>query len=184
MASHPVYSMTIAGLTIPESIQYDDKTLFLNGAGLRKIISIKLYIGALYLKKPMSDANAIIEANEPMGIRLLWLRQIPLQKMPKVWLSSFKLATDGNTEPFQEQIDKVIEFTKKEPIMRYVSFDFIYLPDKGLHLYVDSKGKKKLTGVIPGYEFKKVFFKIWLGERPCQENLKKALLTNTISADQ
>jgi len=175
--SHNSYSITIAGLNISENLIIEKETLCLNGAGLRRILGIKIYTGALYLKEKSNNPEQIINSNKPMAIKLVWLRRIPIQKMPKVWIDSFKLATNGNITPFQDKIDKIIQFTKQEKIKKYVSFNFVYLPDKGLILFVDTPIRlNKKIGIVQGFDFKKTFFKIWLGNNPCQVSLKNKLL--------
>jgi len=175
--SHNSFSITIAGLNISENFIIEKETLCLNGTGLRRILGIKIYAGALYLKEKSNNPEQIINSNKPMAIKLIWLRRIPIQKMPRVWTDSFKLATNGNIAPIQDKIDKIIQFTKQEKIKKYVSFNFVYLPDKGLILFVDTPIRlNKKIGVVQGLDFKKTFFKIWLGDNPCQVNLKNKLL--------
>ena len=51
-------------------------------------------------------------------------------------------------------------------------YEFIYLPDVGTHVAKN----QQLVDVIPGLEFKKAFFGIFLSDDPIQKNLKKAML--------
>ena len=51
-------------------------------------------------------------------------------------------------------------------------FEFIYIPDSGINVIKNSK----YIDTIPGMEFKKAFFGIWLSNDPIQKNLKKAML--------
>ena len=55
---------------MPESLQTGQTQLMLNGAGIRTKFFFDIYVGGLYLKEKSQDATAIIEANEPMAIRL------------------------------------------------------------------------------------------------------------------
>jgi hypothetical protein len=62
--------------------------------------------------------------------------------------------------------------TKKNDVWTY-----IYIPGKGTEVYVNDGAANKLMGVIPGLDFKKALFSIWLGENPPVGNsLKKELL--------
>ena len=60
----------IGGINMPESLQTGQTQLMLNGAGIREKFFFDIYVGGLYLKEKSQDATAIIEANEPMAIRL------------------------------------------------------------------------------------------------------------------
>jgi hypothetical protein len=52
-----------------------------------------------------------------------------------------------------------------------ITFD--YVPGVGSSAYVN---KTRLGEVLPGDQFARVFFRIWLGEQPVQESLKRELL--------
>jgi hypothetical protein len=53
------------------------------------------------------------------------------------------------------------------------NFNLIYTPlDKSIWVYKNNI----LEGKIPGLEFKKAFFGIWLGQNPVDDDLKKSLL--------
>ena len=48
----------------------------------------------------------------------------------------------------------------------------IYKPGKGVAVIINNKMK----GVMPGLEFKKALFAIWLGGKPASGKLKKGML--------
>src|SRR6185312_5065713 len=60
------------GVSFPEHVQARGQTLTLNGLGLRKatIFGIKVYVGALYVAHPTSDAAAILTSRDPVQIEL------------------------------------------------------------------------------------------------------------------
>src|SRR5512140_2786267 len=64
------HAMKIAGITMPDSFTAGDTPLVLNGAGVRTKLAISIYAGGLYLKMKSTAAAAIIDADEPMSIRL------------------------------------------------------------------------------------------------------------------
>ena len=53
-------------------------------------------------------------------------------------------------------------------------YEFIYLPDSGVHVLKNAN----FIDSIPGIEFKKAFFGIFLSNSPIQKSLKKAMLGN------
>ena len=53
-----------------------EKTLKLNGLGLRKKAIFKVYVGGLYLEAPSKDAAAIVAADAPKAVRMHFLRDL------------------------------------------------------------------------------------------------------------
>ena len=66
-----VFSVSSLSATeIPQNIQFKENTLVLNGQGTRIIFFMKVYEGSLYLESESTDANAIVNNNSPMAIRI------------------------------------------------------------------------------------------------------------------
>jgi hypothetical protein len=171
--------VVIKGVTSPESIKEENHTLVLNGAGVRKKGPIDLYVAALYLLTKNKDAAKIIEAAEPMAMRIVILsKRITSEKMDKTMREGFVKSTKGNTSPFQDRIDA---FSKalSEDISKGASYDLVFLPDKDM-VRVLKDGKMKTE--IKGLDFKKVLFAIWLGDEPVDKDLKKNLLAEELAA--
>jgi len=47
LVAQSVEAREIAGVTVPETVSIADRTLVLNGAGIRKKFFVKVYVGAL-----------------------------------------------------------------------------------------------------------------------------------------
>ena len=162
----------IGGINIPESLQTGQIQLMLNGAGIRTKLFFDIYVGCLYLKEKSQDATSIIEANEPMAIRLHVLSSmLTSKKMEKATRKGFEKATGGNIEPIKVQIDEFCTVFKKE-IKEDDRYDLIYVPEKGVEVYINGE----YTSVTEGLAFKQALFGIWLSDKPAQKSLKKAML--------
>jgi hypothetical protein len=162
----------IGGINMPESLKTGQTTLMLNGAGVRTKLFFDIYVGGLYLKERSNDPKAIIAADEPMAIRLHILSSmLTSKKMEKATRKGFEKATGGNIEPIKVQIDEFCSVFKKE-IKEDDSYDLIYVPGKGVEVYINGE----YTSVTEGLAFKKALFGIWLSEKPAQKSLKKAML--------
>ena len=59
---------TLAGVTLPDTVQVDGRTLVLDGLGLRKKFGVKVYVAGLYLEHKSSDSSAILKADAPKRI--------------------------------------------------------------------------------------------------------------------
>jgi hypothetical protein len=163
------------GVTFPETYQVENHSLVLNGAGVRKKGPIDLYVAALYTVSKNKDANKIIEAAEPMAIRIVIIsRIITSKKMDKAIHEGFAKSTHGNTTPYQ---DKINEFSKalSEDITKGTTYDLMFLPDKNvLRVLKDNQPRTEIKGL----DFKKVLFAIWLGEEPVDMDLKRKMLSH------
>ena len=162
----------IGGINMPESLKTGQTTLMLNGAGVRTKLFFDIYVGGLYLKEKSQDPKAIMAADEPMAIRLHIVSSMATsKKMEKATRKGFVKATGGNIEPIKVQIDEFCSVFKKE-IKEDDSYDLIYVPGKGVEVYINGE----YASVTEGLAFKKALFGIYLSDKPAQKSLKKAML--------
>lgn len=167
------YSQVPIGRTVMEyEVEYGGEILKMNGGGVRSMLFIELYSGGLYLKNKSNDPIAIAYANETMGIRIkITSRLITRERMLSAIEEGFEKATDGKIEPLKDRIAKVREYYAK-PIKKGDLLELIYIKDKGVICYLN----KEELGVIKGQDFKFALYKIWLGDNPASEGLKKGML--------
>ncbi|RTZ63042.1 MAG: chalcone isomerase [Aquificaceae bacterium] len=170
------YAYTAGGVVLPDKMSVGGKLLVLNGAGLRTKFILTLYAGGLYLGAKNADANKIINANEPMAIRLKIISGfITAEKMSTATKEGFHNSTGGKTAPVQAQIDQFMGVFKQK-IEKGDEFDFIYTPTGGTKIVKNNKAQT----VIKSLAFKKALFGIWLSNRPAQASLKKEMLGEKI----
>ncbi len=157
---------------LPYEQTFAETELKLNGAGLREMLWIDLYAGGLYLQNQSKDPKTILDADETMSIKLNIVSGFVTQKkMIKAVRDGFQKATFNNTKSLDERINKFIKFFS-EPIVKNDIFDLVYIKGEGVKAY---KNEKEL-GIIEGRDFKYALFKIWLGDEPASESLKKGML--------
>ncbi len=162
----------VAGVAMPETLKLESGELLLNGAGIRTKLFMDMYIGGLYLRKKTAAARAIVEAKEPMAIKLHVVSGvITSERMKETTNEGFELSLKGNTAPLRERIDRFIAVFDEE-IGKNDVFDFIYLPGIGVNIF--KSGSYRAT--IVGHDFKQALFGIWLSEDPVQESLKQEML--------
>ena len=100
----------IGGVPLSDTLKIGDTSLVLNGGGIREKFWIDLYIGGLYLTQKESNAQTIIEANQPMAIYLeIVSGLITSEKMIEAVDEGFEKSTQGNIEPFKNEIESVVE---------------------------------------------------------------------------
>ena len=165
---------TYAAVELPESMEYQDTKLILNGQGTRVFFIYDIYESGLYLNSANSNAEEIINDNSAMGIRLDVLSSmLTAEAMKKAINEGFVKSTKDNTQPINDQIGQFMT-TLHQAIEVGDVYEFIYLPGSG----VDVLRNSELLDTIAGLEFKKAFFGIWLSDNPVQKSLKKAMLGN------
>lgn len=163
----------IAGIEMPDRLPTIEIPLQLNGAGTRVEWFVDVYAAGLYLRESQQDARRILEANEPMAIRMHILTDLlTSKKIIEAVREGFEKSTNGQTGPYETLINSTLQAFAGE-IRKHDYFDLVYLPDQGVDIY---KNGELLYQVESGLEFKKALFGIWLSERPIQERLKKAML--------
>ena len=165
-------AVELAGVTVPDTYSYAGKNMQLNGAGLRKKMFIKLYVGSLYLTQKSNDAEKIMADDSPMAIRLIIKSSlISPKRMKAATLEGFEKSTNGNIEPIKPQIDALLATFDKGVASGDV-YEMINIPNKGVD--VVRNGVKVVT--IKSLAFKKALFGIWLSSNPIQADLKKKML--------
>ncbi|MDQ5768332.1 chalcone isomerase family protein [Thiothrix subterranea] len=153
----------------PAQQTFAGQNLTLNGKGVRTKAFFTLYNAGLYVQEKSTDANAILNSNLPSAMRLeITSAMITSENMESAVREGFKHSSnDPAIEPRIEQLIAVF----KEAIKEGDVYDLIYTPST---LAIIKNGQPAAT--IAGHDFKRALFGIWLGERPVQAGLKKALL--------
>ncbi|MDJ0841832.1 MAG: chalcone isomerase family protein [Acidobacteriota bacterium] len=158
----------VGGAELPDTMTVGGKELALNGAGLRKKFFIKVYAGALYLQSKTKDAKAVIDADEPMMIRMHFLYGVKPSQLTDAWNEGFTnaLGEDGKAA-MQSKIDAFnAMFTEKTK--KGNTYDVVYTPGSGVEVRFNGNA----VGKVEGLDFKKAVFSIWLGEKIPDKNLR------------
>ena len=167
-----VYAKEISGVTMPDTVMAGQTKLILNGAGIRTKFFMNMYVGGLYLPQKSNDALKVIEADEPMAIRLhIVSSMITSERMETATREGFENATNNNSAPIKTQIERFITVFK-DKIQENDTYDFINVPGKGVEIYKNGK----LNTSIEGVSFKQALFGIWLCDKPAQKSLKEEML--------
>ena len=161
----------VKGVNIPDSYMAGKTKLVLNGTGIRSKFFQSLYVGGLYLQKKSSDAKAIMDADEPMVIKMHVISGlITSDKMVDAFNDGFEKATNDNTKPIANEIKQFLGTFKRMNVNDV--YDYVYIPGTGVQVYKN----KSLKATVKGLAFKKALFGIWLCDDPADEKLKKGML--------
>jgi hypothetical protein len=159
----------LEGATLADTLKAGDKTLKLNGLGLRKKAVFKVYVGGLYLESPSKDAAVILASDQAKAIRLHFLRDLKKGQLVEAFQEGFDAnAKDKATQ--KAAFDKMLALVPD--VKEGSTMTFTYVPGKGTTLQVADKD----LGVFEGKGFADAVFSIWLGPKPPSEDLRKGML--------
>ena len=161
---------TLAGVTLPDTVQVGGKRLTLNGMGLRKKFVVKVYVAGLYLEQKSSDPAAILTADAPKRIVMQFVRSVSKNQIVDAFDESFENNAPDARKTMKADIDQFLGAL--EPINDGDQMALTYTPGTGTTLAIN--GKDKLTIAAPA--FAPVLFSVWLGPKPPNADLKKGLL--------
>ena len=168
----PSQALTINGVDVKETMSLDNQELVLNGAGVRTKWFVDGYIAALYLAEKTTDAEAVIEADEPMAVSLIITsNMITPKRMSDSTRDGFVSSTGGNIEPIADEIEMLIS-AFKDSVEEGDVFNLVYKPETGVTVYRNGEEKTRVEGL----EFKKALFGIWISERGIQKKLRQQMM--------
>ena len=174
LSSGSLHAREFGGVNLPDKIALPDttKTVQLNGVGYRKKFFVKVYIGALYTEKMARSRDEVIALDGPNRVLMHILHdEISSEKLVNAWNEGFEenLSDDG-LEKLRPQIDK---FNAMFPTVKKGDVIHIdYIPGTGTRVTINDEQK----GVIAGKDFNPALLDIWLGDKPADKKLKKAML--------
>ncbi len=170
----PAAALEVNGVKLDDTRQVAGQSLVLNGAGVRTKWFFKVYVGALYLTTRQSSADMVIADEHPLRIELHLLRELSGKKLYGAFNEAIQANHDGRElsamHDALRQMAAIFDAVGKTQKGDVVALD--YQPGTGTQVVVNGK----VYGVIAGAQFKRALLKIWLGGKPAQEDLKKAML--------
>ena len=165
-----LHAASLAGVTLPDTVQVGSTTLVLNGLGLRTEFMVKVYVAGLYLEQKSSDPSAIIKADSPNRIVMRFLHGASQSQMADAFKQSFNDNTPEAMKTMTTDIDRLLGAL--EPVKVGDQMVFTYVPGTGTTFAIN--GKDRVT--IAGSAFNPVLLSVWLGPKPPTANVKKGML--------
>lgn len=165
--------LEVNGVTVPRKIEVQNKTMQLNGAGGRSKMWLEVYVQALYLSQLSQDPKFIIDSDTEMAIRIeITSAMVSSNKLTKAMNAGFEKSAGSNLEELRPRIED-FKTLLSDVIKEKDVFILWYNPlDQTVSVIKNDVSK----GKIPGFDFKKALFGIWLSDKPVDETLKKHLL--------
>jgi hypothetical protein len=160
------------GVSFPDELTIGAEKCSLNGIGIRKKFFIDVYYGAFYAKDKVGDAAAAVESDQPKAVVIhVIYKQVDADKWVEGWKEGFAKNTPHPDPSLRERMETFMGWFN-EPVKKGEEVRLLYEPGEGTHVVI--KGVEK--GVVPGADFMQALWKIYFGEHPASDDLKKAML--------
>lgn len=166
-------AVEVKGVKVDEAAQVGSSALVLNGAGVRTKAIFKVYVGALYLAQKQADANAVISDTGNKRVSMHFLRELSSEALLKGMNEGF---TDNNNatemaaiEPQMKQFRDMMTSAKEVKKGDLIVLDFT---SAGTQVNINGK----TLGTVEGVAFNQALLRVWLGAKPVDASLKKAML--------
>lgn len=161
----------MVGVSLPDRMTAEGKSLVLNGMGLRKAYAVaKVYVAGLYLEKKSESPDEILGSTSVRKIVLHFVRDVSREQITGAWTEGFEKNAGAALPALRRRIDALNAVMPDLAAGDVLSFTAV--PGKGV--LVEVRGKTEAT--IEGDDFAKALLSIWLGAAPPNAALKDGLL--------
>jgi Chalcone isomerase-like len=162
----------IGGIKLDDKTSVGGQELVLNGAGIRTRAIFKVYVGSLYLPAKTTNPEAVL-AKGPRRIQLNLLRDLSGDQLSDAVNDGLKESNSpADVEAVKAETDQFISLLKAMGPLKegsVITLDFVEGATK-----IGFNGAPK--GSVPGDAFNRALTRIWIGDKPVQADLKKAML--------
>lgn len=171
LLAFPLWAAEVAGVKIDDKARVGNADLVLSGAGLRKRLFFQVYAVGLYVQDRKADP---IAQPGPKRVHIHMLRDVGAEQFTEALADGIKAnhpeAEAKALEPRVKELGAIMAGLKEAKTGMVIALDWT---GSETVLVVDGK---PAGPPIQGADFYRALLRIWLGEQPVQEDLKKALL--------
>ena len=171
----PALAAEVAGVKVEDKARLESNELVLNGAGLRTKFFLNIYVAGLYLTERKTSANEVLALPGPKRITMRLMRELNAKQLT----DALEIGIRDNTSTAEREAlsARVTELVAIMNALRsakegdLIALDWV--PGMGTKIVLNGEPRGK---VIEGEDFYRALLRIWLGDDPAEESLKKALL--------
>jgi len=169
LSSH-AFALDVAGVNVAPTVTVQQKTLSLNGAGIRKKLFIKVYVGSLYTeRKATTPAQLLADPGEKLVRMNFVYKKVEKEKM-----------VEGFAEGFANNSPGVAGSAEAKAFLSWFTADFVAGDTVDISLSPDgtvaASHNGKALGTVRSPALVQGVLLIWFGEKPADADLKKGML--------
>ena len=172
LLSSQSFALDVGGVNVAPTVSSRQKTLTLNGAGVRKKLFFKVYVGSLYTeRKVTTPAQLLADPGEKL-IRMTFVyKKVEKEKIVDAFAeglanNSPAVRSSANAKAFLSWF--TADFTAGDVV------DISLSPDGA----VSAAHNGKVLGTLRDPAVAQAVLRIWFGEKPADGDLKKGMLGN------
>lgn len=172
--SFSAHAKELAGVVVEDTVTMSNgETLTLNGMGLREKLWIDVYVGSLFLVRPVNNVAEVLSLPNALRIQMDFVyKEVSSEKLIKAWKKGFeKNQSEQKLKVLQSRIERFYSFFE-ESAKKHDRYIIDYLPEQGSSISKNGA----LIGSIEGVDFKDAMIEIWLGNYPADKGLKQGML--------
>jgi hypothetical protein len=169
--------VVVEGVSFEPAATLAGQTLVLNGAGLRTRMFFKVYAAGLYVPQKSGDVAALLAQTGPRRVAIGMLRDVDAGTFADALIEGLKANhTEAQLAALKPQIDRLqatlksVGEAKKGDAIR-----LDWIPDTGTQIVVNGQPRGEPIGDAA---FFAALLRVWLGDKPADAALKKAMLGN------
>lgn len=167
--------VTVDGVKFEPSVMVGGQQLTLNGAGLRTRLFFNVYAAGLYVAHKSADATTLLMQDGARRVSITMLRDVDADTFAGALADGLKANHSAEQmAALKAQLDQLLAIFKQ--VGEAKKGDVIQLdwaPDSGTRVLVNGQPR---GDPIVGAPFFAALLRVWLGDRPVDEALKKAML--------
>ena len=168
----PVPAAEVGGVKLDDRASVGGQEVVLNGAGVRTRAIFKVYVGSLYVPQKAASLDAVL-SRAPRRVQLNLLRNLSADQLVDALVDGLKENNSAaELEAVKPQTDELVRIMKSFGEVKEGSVVTLDYADGATRIAQDGAAK----GSIAGEAFNRALLRIWLGDRPVQADLKKAML--------
>ncbi|MBS1142962.1 MAG: putative lipoprotein transrane [Proteobacteria bacterium] len=168
-----LHAAEVAGVKVDDRVRVGNSDLVLNGAGLRSKLFFKVYVAALYVGQKTTSPAAIYDSPQPRRLIMRMLRELDAESLhlalDEGLRNNLTAAELAELKTPAEQLAALMKGIGKAREGDTIGIDFS-AEGIAVSLNGDIRGKVASAG------FAKALLRVWLGDKPADASLKKALL--------
>lgn len=168
-------AVEVEGVKFEPAVQVAATTLQLNGAGVRTRAVFKVYAAGLYVPQKANSAAALLAQKGPRRVAIGMLRNVDADSFAGALNDGLKAnLTEQQLAGFKAQVDalnanlKAVGEAKKGDLIH-----FEFTPETGTRVLVNGQPR---GSAIAGDDFFAAVLRVWIGDKPVDAALKKALV--------
>lgn len=165
----------LESVRMADSIRLGNRDLALNGMGLRSRFGLRVYVAGLYVGKKSTDIADLLQQPGPKRVAIAMKRNVDAD----TFLEALKdgIAANHSAQQLAALKDRITKLSELILSIKEAKqgdlLDLNYLPESGTQISINGKA---IGQPISGEDFYQALLRIWIGDKPVQENLKAGLL--------